>query len=135
MPIEVGLVHETRRVVGEADTAASSGGEKLPKVLSTPRMISWMEGTAHMAVVPFLGPDQTSVGTVVNIRHLAATPPGMEVRVTAELLQVDGRRLLFRVEAWDAVEKIGEGEHERFIIDCERFTSRLEKKKAENGLS
>lgn len=129
MPIEAGLVHEMKRVVQESDTAASSGGGTLPPVLSTPRMIGWMESTAHLGIVSFLDEGQTTVGTVVNIRHLAATPVGMEVTLRAEILEVDGRRLRFKVEAWDALEKIGEGEHERFIIDCDRFTARLEKKK------
>lgn len=128
MGIEVGLTNELRRVVQESDTAQSSGGGTLPKVLSTPRVIGWMESTAHQMIVPFLQEGQSTVGTVVNIRHLAATPVGMEVVTKAELLEVDGRRMRFHIEAWDAVEKIAEGEHERFIIDCERFTQRLEKK-------
>lgn len=128
--INAGLTHEFTRTVSEADTAASSGGEKLPHVLSTPRIISWMEAASHMAVVSKLDEDQTSVGTMVNMRHLAATPVGMQVRVKSELREVDGRRLKFYVEAFDEVEKIAECEHERFIIDCARFTARLEKKRA-----
>jgi fluoroacetyl-CoA thioesterase len=129
MAIEVGLVGEYKMVVQDSDTARSSGGESLPPVLSTPRMISRMEHTAHITVLPFLGEGQTTVGTVVNIRHLGATPVGMEVRFRAELLEVEGRRLRFKVDAWDEVEKIGDGEHERFIIDCKRFEERLEKKR------
>lgn len=66
---------------------------------------------------------------MINIRHLAATPIGMEVHIRAELINVDGRRLCFKVDAWDEMEKIGEGDHERFIIDCDRFMARVEKKK------
>ncbi len=128
MAIEAGMTHELRGVVQESDTAQSSGGGTLPAVLSTPRVIGWMESTAHQMIVPFLQEGQSTVGTLVNIRHLAATPVGMEVVTKAELLEVDGRRMRFHIEAWDAVEKIAEGEHERFIIDCERFTQRLEKK-------
>jgi fluoroacetyl-CoA thioesterase len=128
MTFEPGLVNEMNMIVQEGDTARASGGETLPPVLSTPRMISYMERTAHQALLPFLAEGQTSVGTVVNIRHLAATPVGMKVRFRAELLEVDRRRLRFKVEAFDAVEKIGEGEHERFIVDKGRFDERLAQK-------
>lgn len=125
MAIEPGLVYEYTTMVKESDTAYASGGETLPKVLSTPRMVGLMERAGHRALLPYLTEGQTSVGSTVNIRHMAATPVGMEVRFRAELLQVEGRRLLFRVEAWDEVEKIGEGEHERFIIDLDRFNAKL----------
>lgn len=128
MPIEPGLVHETQTIVQEAETARASGGESLPAVFSTPRLISHLERTAHAAVYPYLAPGQTTVGSLVNLRHLAPTPVGLQVRFRAELLEVDRRRLRFRVEAWDEVEKIAEGEHERFIIDCDRFQARLEEK-------
>ncbi len=117
MIIEPGMVGEKTHVVQETDTARMGGGATLPPVFSTPRMISLMEQTAHSVVLPYLQEGQTSVGMSVNIRHLGATPVGVEVRFRAELLEVDGRRLRFKVEAWDPVEKIGEGEHERFIID------------------
>jgi fluoroacetyl-CoA thioesterase len=129
MDIMPGLVGELSITVEEKDTARVSGGESLPPVLSTPRMISFMERTAHESILPYLPEGQTSVGALVNIRHLAATPVGMAVRIRAELIEVDGRRLRFKVEAWDVLDKIGEGEHERFIIDRERFNQRLEKKR------
>lgn len=128
MPLEPGLTHELTLIVQEVDTARHSGGETLPPVLSTPRLIGMLERTAHRLALPCLTEGQTTVGTLVNVRHLAATPVGMEVRFHAELLEVDGRRLRFKVEAWDAVEKIAEGEHERFIIDIARFNRRLEEK-------
>lgn len=130
MAIEAGMVNEITMVVEAGDTARASGGESLPPVLSTPRMISFMERAAHYALLPHLSDGQTSVGTVVNIRHLGATPVGMQVRFRAELVEVDRRRLLFKVEAWDAMEKVGEGEHERFIIDLPRFHERLAQKEA-----
>jgi predicted thioesterase len=130
MALEPGLVNEITMTVEMSDTARVSGGESLPAVLSTPRMISFMERTAHYAILPFLSEGETSVGTVVNIRHLGATPVGMQVRFRAELVEVDRRRLLFRVEAWDAMEKVGEGEHERFIIIKDRFNERLAQKQA-----
>ena len=130
MALEPGLVNETSITVAESDTARVSGGETLPPVLSTPRMISYMERTAHQALLPYLAEGQTSVGTLVNIRHLGATPVGMQVRFRAELIEVDRRRMRFKVEAWDAVEKVGEGEHERFIVDKGRFDERLAQKLA-----
>jgi fluoroacetyl-CoA thioesterase len=134
MAIEVGLVHEVTLTVQENETARVNGGESLPVVFSTPRMISHMERTAHYAVLPYLKEGQTSVGTLVSVRHLASTPPGAQVRVRVELIEVDRRRLRFKVEAWDEVDKIGEGEHERFIVDLERFNQRLESKRAQLNL-
>lgn len=130
MVLEPGIVNEIRMTVEESDTARVSGGESLPPVLSTPRMISFMERAAHQAILPYLAEGQTSVGAMVNIRHMGATPIGMEVRFRAELIEVDRRRLRFKVEAWDEVEKVGEGEHERFIIDRSRFDERLAQKQA-----
>lgn len=130
MALEPGLANEITMTVEMSDTARVSGGESLPAVLSTPRMISFMERTAHYAILPFLAEGETSVGTLVNIRHLGATPVGMQVRFRAELVEMDRRRLLFKVEAWDAMEKVGEGEHERFIINKDRFNERLAQKQA-----
>ncbi len=127
--IEPGMIGEKAIVVQESDTARLGGGLTLPPVLSTPRMISLMEQTAHAIVLPHLAEGQTSVGTAVNIRHLGATPVGVRVIFRAELLEVDDRRLRFKVEAWDPLEKIGEGEHERSIIDRDRFEAKLDKKR------
>lgn len=131
MTISPGLTGEIQITVEEGDTARASGGETLPPVLSTPRMIAYLERTAHQSILPYLAAGQTSVGALVNIRHLAATPVGMRVRFQSELLEVDGRRLKFRVEAWDEVEQIAAGEHERFIIDQARFDQRLAQKQAQ----
>lgn len=128
MPIEPGLVAEINITVQENETARSFGGETFPLVLSTPRMIGYLERAAHLAILPFLSPGQTSVGSIVNVRHMAATPVDMQVRFRAELLEVNSRRLNFKVEAWDEIEKIAEGVHERFIIDQVRFDQRLAQK-------
>ncbi|GIV64433.1 MAG: thioesterase family protein [Chloroflexota bacterium] len=128
MSIEPGLKAELSITVQESDTARFSAGEGFPPVLSTPRLVGYLERTAHQVLLPHLKENQGSVGTCVNIRHLAATPVGMQVRFSAELMEVDGRRLRFKVEAWDEVEKIAEGEHERFVIDRNRFNERLEEK-------
>lgn len=133
MPIEPGIVNEWKIIVDVSDTARASGGESLPPVLSTPKIVSYLERTAHQSILPFLAQGQTSVGTVVTLRHLAATPVGMEVRFRAELVEVDRRRLRFKIEAWDGVEKIAEGENERFIIDQARFDERLAAKQQQVG--
>jgi len=128
MALDPGMIREERFIVDESLTAAAYGGQRLAPVLSTPHMIAFMEGTAHKLVLEHIAPGQSSVGSLVNIRHLAATPVGMGVRVRAELVEVDGRRLRFLVKAWDDMDKIAEGEHERFIIDWERFMAGVARK-------
>jgi predicted thioesterase len=98
------------------------------RVLSTPDMIRLVEQTAIDAVAPHLAPGQTTVGTRVDIAHLAATPVGMTVTITVELTEVDRRRLAFRVEVKDEVDEAGKGTHERFIIDGAQRLPRLEAK-------
>jgi fluoroacetyl-CoA thioesterase len=133
MTLEVGNINEVTYTVLESDTARFSGGETLPPVFSTPRLIGWLERTAHQLLLKTIHPGQTSVGTLVTLRHLAATPVGMQVRFRAEVLEIDRRRVRFKIEAWDAVEKIAEGEHERFIIDETRFIEKLNEKAKEIG--
>ncbi len=127
MSIEPGLTNEITHIVAESDTAAVYGSGLAP-LLSTPHLVALMENAARTALAPYLGPGQSSVGTGIDIRHLAATPVGMRVRVCAEVTEVALPRVCFRVEAWDAVEKIGEGEHERFIVDTARFMARVTRK-------
>jgi fluoroacetyl-CoA thioesterase len=99
-------------------------------VLSTPSMIAEIEETCRLLlkeqVIP--KPEWDSVGTVVNIQHLAATPVGAEVFLKAEVVSVDGRRIMFKTEARDKLEKIGEGMHERFIINIPRFRAKFDEK-------
>ena len=99
------------------------------RVLSTPNMIRFMEMTCRNAVLPLLEPGHDTVGTHVNVAHLAAAPIGMIVTFTAEVIRVEGRRVEFRVEARDEKEKIGEGTHERAIINVAKFASRMAAKK------
>ncbi|MGY0287933.1 MAG: thioesterase family protein [Candidatus Methanodesulfokora washburnensis] len=94
-------------------------------VLSTPSMITFMEETCRKMVESFLEEGDTTVGTRVDVSHLKPAPVGEDVEVTAELIEVDGRRLKFRVEAFWRGEKIGEGYHERFVVNRERFLSKL----------
>jgi fluoroacetyl-CoA thioesterase len=132
MPLEPGLTGEILRMVTDSDTAAAYGSGLVP-VLSTPHLIALMESTSQSVIEPYLDSGQTAVGTHVDMRHLAATPVGMKVRVQAELVEVDGRRLRFHVEAWDELERIGEAEHERFIVDRARFLKRVAEKASPAG--
>ena len=124
MALEVGMRGDASLVVGEAQTAAAFGAGGV-KVLGTPVMIGLMENAAWRLVQPHLNEGETTVGTLVSVRHLAATPLGKEVTATAELIEIDGRRLVFRVTAHDDRQLIGEGTHERSQVLLERFLARL----------
>ena len=97
-------------------------------VFGTPALVALMERAAVDAVTPHLPPGKTSVGGRIDVRHLAATPVGMRVRARAELVEIEGRRLVFSVEAWDEVEQVGEATHERFVVDEERFAAKADAK-------
>ncbi|MDR0376983.1 MAG: thioesterase family protein [Spirochaetaceae bacterium] len=126
--LKPGMKGELRETVTAGTTAESWGSGGLP-VYATPSMIALMEGASVAAADPFLPAGFSTVGTEVAVKHLAATPPGMTVRAAGELLEIDGRRLLFRVEAWDEAGKIGEGTHNRFIVENERFLKKTQEKK------
>src|SRR5215472_7353025 len=111
MALQVGMHGDASLVVGEAQTASAFGAGGV-HVLGTPVMIGLMENAAWRLVQPELEPGETTVGTLVNVRHLAATPVGRAVTATAELIEIDGRRLVFRVTARDDKQLIGEGVHE-----------------------
>ncbi len=124
MTLEVGMRGEASIVVGESETAAAFGAGGV-KVFGTPVMIGLMENAAWRLVQPELNPGETTVGTLVNVRHLAATPMGKTFTATAELVEIDGRRLVFRVTARDDKQLVGEGTHERSRILLDRFLARL----------
>ena len=109
---------------------ARNVGSGLVKVYATAMMIALMEKAAVLSVQPYLEEGQGTVGTLVNVSHCAATPQGMKVRAESELIEIDRRRLVFKVAAYDECGLIGEGLHERFIIDNERFQSKTDAKKA-----
>lgn len=112
-----------------ADRTADSMGNPGAKVFATPWVIALLENAAAAVLRPHLAPGQGTVGTMVEMRHLAATPVGMTVRATATLIETDGRRYLFSVEAWDEQDKIAEGRHERFVVgDMAKFLARAMKK-------
>ncbi|HDN79629.1 MAG TPA: thioesterase [Chloroflexi bacterium] len=126
-PLSPGLKAEVRRKVTQDITASHLGSGNV-EVLATPAMSALMEQAAVRVVDPLLPEGQKTVGVAVEVKHLAPTPVGMEVRAAAELIEVDGRKLLFRVEAHDEKEKVGEGLHRRVIIDVERFAARVAEK-------
>ncbi len=107
-------------------------GDEEARVLSTPHLILWLEVTARNAVKPYLDEGYESVGTKVNIQHLAATPVGMSVRFTARVTAVEGSRVSFDLTARDEKEIIAEGTHERFIIHVPRFAAKLAAKRKES---
>ena len=125
MTLSVGMRGEATLTVGEEQTAAAFGAGGV-RVFGTPVMIGLMENAAWRLAQPEMNEGETTVGTLVNVRHLAATPVGGHVVATAELVEIAGRRLVFRVTARDDHQLIGEGTHERARVLLERFLARLE---------
>jgi len=125
--IPVGTRHEEKLVV-TPDVTIDFMGVKDARVLSTPNMILGLERTSRNAVLPLLDPGYDTVGTHVNVYHLAATPIGMTVTFGIEVTSVEDRRVNFKVEAFDAKEKIAEGTHQRFIVNVSRFAVRVQEK-------
>lgn len=110
-------------VVDENNTALAMGSGAL-RVFATPAMVALMEKAAAESVAPHLEAGQGSVGTLISVKHTAATPVGMTVRCESELVEVDGRRLVFKVLAFDEAGPIGEADHERFVVNDEKFLAR-----------
>ncbi len=103
----------------------------MPDVLATGYMVGMMELACVNGVMPFMDwPREQSLGTMVHFEHFAPTPPGMSLTIKGELTEIDGRRLRFKVEAWDDVERICQGTHERTVIDTARFNAKVAQKKA-----
>lgn len=126
--MEIGLTGRQTITVTEDMTAEKAGSGSLP-VYATPCMIALMENTACRSVEKELEKGQGTVGTLIQVKHTAATPVGMKVTCETVLEEVDRRRLVFQVKAYDEKGLIGEGLHERFIIDNERFMAKAEEKK------
>lgn len=122
-----GLMGSSEMIVREEDLVSRIGGVTLD-ALSTPRLIQLLESAAVAAIQGFVGPDQISLGTLVKVRHLAATSLGMRVTAHAVLKEVCGRRLVFWIDAYDELEKVAEGEHERILASRERFANKVKKK-------
>jgi fluoroacetyl-CoA thioesterase len=120
-----GLHAETEHTVTDSDTASRWGSGGLP-VFSTPALVGLMEGAAVQVLDRRLPPGQTTVGAHIDVHHLAATPVGATVRTRAELEAIEGRKLVFKIQAWDDLELIGEASHDRFVIDESRFMAKVQ---------
>ena len=125
--IAIGLKGHLEQTVTE-EVTADRIGSGLVKVFATPMMIALIEQTCNESVVPYLDEGQGTVGTHVDVSHCAATPVGMRVWCDSELVEVDRRRLVFDVKAYDECGLIGEGRHERFIIDSAKFQAKIDAK-------
>ncbi len=126
--LRIGMKAEKTELVTNDNTAMKYGSGGVA-VYATPAMVGLMEGTCLAAVDPHLPEGMATVGTSLNIKHLAATPVGMRVRAAAELTEIAGKKLSFTVKAYDDKELIGEGTHERYIINLEKFLQKNEAKK------
>lgn len=131
--MQTGIAGKQTITVTEDKTAAAMGSGTLP-VFATPAMIALMENTASSSVAGELEDGQGTVGTLIDVKHVAATPVGMEVTCETKLVEVDRKRLVFEVKAYDAAGVIGEGTHERFVIDNEKFMAKAESKKNEKNI-
>ena len=127
--IPIGSAREQELVVSD-EVAIRFIGLEAARVLSTPHLIMLLEMTCRNLLIDHLEPGFDSVGTIVDVRHLAATPIGMRVTARAEIAAVEGRRVDFKVEAHDEREKVAEGRHQRFVVNVERFAARLKDKMA-----
>ena len=123
MELKVGLTGKSEVLVDNSNTAKTMGSGDL-EVFATPAMIALMEKAATLAVAECLPEGSSTVGTMINVKHMAATPVGMNVAARATLNQVDSKRLVFSVEAFDGKDKIGEGQNERYIINVEKFLAK-----------
>ena len=132
--LKVGIEFEFRFQLSEAKTVAALYPEaaefqEMPKVFATGFMVGFIEWACVQAVNPHIDwPKEQTVGIHINVGHVAATPPGMEVRAQVKLIEVDGRRLVFEVTAFDESGLIGRGFHERMIVDAERFNRKMKEK-------
>lgn len=124
--LETGIQGQGELIVSEANTAEALGSGSLA-VLATPAMIALMEKTARLSVAPHLEEGQSTVGTMLNVTHSAASPVGARITCKTELVEIDRRRLTFHVACYGPDGLIGEGTHDRFIIDEARFMAKLQK--------
>jgi len=122
-----GLCGTAETLAAADNTALALGSGDVP-VYATPALVALVERAAVNALAPHLAPEETTVGIRIELSHTAATPPGMAVRAEAELTAVEGRRLTFRLAAFDAREQIGEGQHQRMLLRRDRFLAKLQEK-------
>ncbi|MBM4287653.1 MAG: hypothetical protein FJ135_05830 [Deltaproteobacteria bacterium] len=128
-PFHVGMTHEMRQKTGPEHSARKFFPD-LPDAFATPFLVGLMEGVSADLMAKHLQPGEQSVGIGMNLKHTAPTPLGMEVRVVTEVIGVEGKKLTFKLEAFDEKEKIGEATHERFIIIGDKFMKKVAAKAA-----
>jgi len=126
--IPIGTTGQASLIVRQEHLASQLKSSLLPPVLATPIMILVMENAALDAIRPFLDEDESAVGTVVDVRHIAPTPIGQQITAEARVVEVSDRRIVFAVAARDEVEDIGSGTHERTVVDLQRIARRLKAK-------
>ncbi len=129
--IEIGAVREETVRVGH-ENAINFLGMPNARVLSTPHMIGYMERTSRNLILTMIDAGDDSVGTVVNVKHLAGAPMGVDVTFRAQVTEVNGRRVTFAVKAYDAQHTIGEGTHERFVVTVNEFAEKMKRKLEQN---
>lgn len=127
--LKIGIENNSEVKVCENNTALALGSGTLA-VFATPAMIALMEKTASQSVENYIEEAQTTVGTKLDVKHVAATPVGMTVKCESKLIDIDRSRLVFEVKAYDETGLIGEGIHERFIVDSEKFLNKTNKKRS-----
>ena len=125
--VKLGAAGSAHIIVGDQHTAPHVGSGKVA-VLATPVMVNLMEAAALDAAERFLPPGHQSLGTHLDVRHIAATPVGMTARARAEVVAIEGRKIHFKVEAWDERELIGDGTHVRVVVNVARFDERVQAK-------
>jgi fluoroacetyl-CoA thioesterase len=137
--LKTGIRYEHKFVVPPSKTVPALYPEAeefvaMPEVFATGFLVGFLEWACIKAINPHLDwPYEQSVGTHINVSHLAATPPGLQVTATVELIEIDGRRLVFSVEAHDGVDLISKGLHERFVINKEKFDAKVSEKQKANA--
>jgi fluoroacetyl-CoA thioesterase len=131
-PPRTGLTGELSIVVGP-DNRISFADARMPAVLATPWLVASLEYAARDAIAPLLDANERSVGTFIEVEHLAPAPEGFTVRCRARVIHVDGAAVTFQVEAHDGIEVIAKGLHRRRVIDVDRFARRLERKRAKKS--
>jgi fluoroacetyl-CoA thioesterase len=137
--LQPGLMHEFRFKVPENKTVPylypeSAEFQEMPKVFATGFMVGLLEWVCIKAINPYLDwPNEQTVGTHIDVSHIAATPAGFEVIARVKLVEVDGRRLLFEIEAHDGIDLISKGKHERYIINKKKFDSKMREKVSRTG--
>ena len=139
--LKPGVRFEWQTVVPDHSVVPKLFGEQvdfakdMPAVLATGYMVGLMELACTQGIMPYVDwPNEQSLGVHVSFSHLAATPPGMTLTIRGEVIEVNGRRVRFKVEAWDGLDKISEGEHERAVITPDKFHAKLAEKKQRAGV-